>query len=272
VPEGPEVRRAADRIERVVRGERAREVYFAFPHLSTLESELEGRVVTRVETRGKAMLTWFDDALAVYSHNQLYGRWYVRKKPGLPRTNRTLRFAIHTDAGSALLYSASEIAVLAPEDIEAHPFLATLGPDPLDRGTTARVLRKRLASKPFARRQLARLLLDQRCVAGLGNYLRSEILFVAGVHPRRRPADLDADELAKLARTINLVCRRSHRTGGITTDAARVRAMRRQGLRRRQLRHYVFARAGRACRVCGATVRRDVMTSRRIYFCPRCQR
>jgi len=271
VPEGPEIRRAADRVEAVVGGQRAREVFFAFERLAGRAAELTGRTVTRVETRGKAMLTWFDDDLAVYSHNQLYGQWMTRKKPGLPRTGRQLRFAIHTDAGSALLYSASEIAVLDRDSLGDHPYLAKLGIDPLHpRATPARIA-KHLASDAFRRRQLAGLLLDQSCLAGMGNYLRSEALYVAGVHPRARPADLDDEALRELARAVRRVVRRAYRTGGITTDAATVAAGERAGQRRRAYRHWVFARAGRPCRRCGEAIEREVLAGRRLYRCPGCQ-
>lgn len=271
MPEGPEIRRAADRIERVIGSQRVNEVFFAFERLAAYADLLRGARVTRVETRGKAMLTWFDDDLAVYSHNQLYGRWYVRTSPGVPATRRQLRFAIHTDAGSALLYSASDIAVLEREQLSEHPFLAKLGPDPLHASTLPRIVLARLSAPAFRRRRLAGLLLDQSFLAGLGNYLRSEILFEAGVHPERRPADLDSETLERLARAIREVTRRAYRTGGITNDADLVRAAKAAGQRRREYRHYVFARGGKACRRCDARILQTELGGRRIYVCPSCQ-
>src|SRR3546814_3441858 len=49
-------------------------------------------------------------------------------------------------------------------------------------------------------RSLGGLLLDQGFLAGMGNYLRSEVLFAANLLPQRRPRDLDAGERAALAR------------------------------------------------------------------------
>ncbi len=269
MPEGPEIRRAADRVAAVLEGRVAEDVFFAFDRLAHRADELRGRTVTRVETRGKAMLTWFDDDLAVYTHNQLYGRWFVRKRAGFPKTGRSLRFAVHTDAGAALLYSASEIEVLDRAGLRAHPFLAKLGPDPLDRATTARVIRVQL--ERFRRRRLGALYLDQAFLAGVGNYLRSEILFEAGVHPDRRPMDLSPDERASLARATNLIVRRAYQTGGVTTEAARVRDLEAAGQPRRAYRHYVFGRAGRACRRCGETIEKTEAAGRRLYLCPSCQ-
>ncbi len=271
MPEGPEIRRAADRIEKVIGGQRANEVFFAFNHLAPYADELQGRTVTKVETRGKALLTWFDNDVAVYSHNQLYGRWYVRKS-GEPKTNRQLRFAVYTDAGRALLYSASDIAVLGLRDLDQHEYLRKLGPDPLLSSTSASVIRRRLRDDRFRRRSLGALLLDQSFLAGLGNYLRSEILFVSGLRPEWRPMDLDDDEVSRLARSVNLVIRRSYKTGGVTNDAKRVRSLKAQGQKRREYRHYVFAREGAACRECGEAIEKIEIGGRRLYYCPDCQR
>lgn len=271
VPEGPEIRRAADQIEKVVLGQKATEVFFAFDRLKDYERDLAGRTVTAVETRGKAMLSWFDDKLAVYSHNQLYGRWMLRKKPGLPKTGRQLRFAIHTENGAALLYSASQIEVLDKRSIRTHPFLSKLGPDLLHKDTTPRKIKQRLTSPAFHRRHLAALLLDQGFVAGIGNYLRSEIMFEANLHPSLRPVDLDETQKAELARCIHAVTKRAYQSGGITTPAAFAKAMKQRGHRKRDYRHHVFSRVGHPCRTCSSQVERETLAGRRLYYCPTCQ-
>ncbi len=273
MPEGPEIRRAADRVERAVAGHVAERIFFGLPRLKRFEDELSGRRVERVETRGKAMLTWFEGEMAVYSHNQLYGRWMICKHGERPKTGRSLRFAIVSSKKDALLYSASDIEVLAAEEVPEHPFLKRLGPDLLsEKGWGAAQLRSRLLSKRFRNRGLSSLLLDQAFVAGLGNYLRSEILFVGGVRPGRRPAELETDEVAAVAAAIATITRRAYKTGGITTDEARVREAKAEGVPRRGYRHYVFAREGRACRVCGTPVERVDGGGRRVFFCPQCQR
>ena len=132
MPEGPEIRLAADRVAKVLVGQHVEDVFFALPELKRKRRRIVGSSVTAVDTRGKAMLTRFDSGLTLYSHNQLYGRWMVQRAGELPRTNRQLRFAIYNSEHSALLYSASAIEVLREEDLSVHPFLARIGPDVLD--------------------------------------------------------------------------------------------------------------------------------------------
>ena len=128
MPEGPEIRLAADKIEAVLKDKTAERIEFGLAPLKRYTKPLTGSTVLSLETRGKALLTHFDSGYTIYSHNQLYGVWRVVKRDKLPKTNRQLRLAIHTDQHSALLYSASDISVWKTEKIEEHPFCNALVP------------------------------------------------------------------------------------------------------------------------------------------------
>lgn len=271
MPEGPEIRREADRIARVLEGRRIHAVSFGLAALRRFEKRLCGAKVMHVETRGKAMLTRFDNDLTLYSHNQLYGRWYTTRRPTLPNTNRQLRAALHTATHSALLFSASDIAVLTDRQLAAHPFLNRIGPDVMDRSLTADQLRERMGQRAFRNRALGSLYLDQAFLAGNGNYLRSETLFIAGVHPTRRPAELSGQEIARLARESLRVPRRSYRTRGITLLPALDKTLREAGENRSLRRFYVFGRDGLPCRRCATAIERLSMSSRNIFLCRACQ-
>jgi endonuclease-8 len=136
MPEGPEIQLAADAVAAAIVGRPTTAVFFAFDVLKKYEELLTGVVVTAVQAGGKAMLTRFANGWNIYSHNQLYGQWIVRDAHNFPDTNRQLRLAIHNEANSALLYSASDIAVLPDGELDSHPFLSKLGPNLLDEWVT----------------------------------------------------------------------------------------------------------------------------------------
>lgn len=271
MPEGPEIRRAADRVARVLAGNTVESVGFGLPRLRRFERRLTGSVVTAVDTRGKAMLTRFDNGLTIYSHNQLYGRWYTMRRPRMPKTNRQLRLELGTATHKALLYSASDIAVLTDAQLANHPFLRRLGPDILDPGLTAERIARRLEDPAFRNRALGSLYLDQRFLAGNGNYLRSEILWSAGVDPRRKPATLAQATLHKLAKATLTIARRSYRTGGVTVVPGLARSLKADGLGYREYRFYAFDREGSPCHRCGAGIERYGLGSRNVFVCPSCQ-
>lgn len=271
MPEGPEIRRIADRLEKTVCHRPIEQVWFQKPGLKKYEATLSGGTVTSVKTKGKALLTAFDCGLTVYSHNQLYGRWYFNKAGRLPDTARSLRWRIDTDQDSALLYSASDIAVLKSSDLGKHPFLASAGIDILSDKPGVKELSEYLAQPRFARRALGGLLLDQHFVAGIGNYLRSEILFAAGLHPAHKIGDLDGHGRRRLARQIICITERAYKTGGITNDEALAKRLAKNGWSRREYRHWVFSREQQICHQCDDTIVKTVVASRRLYYCPTCQ-
>ena len=271
MPEGPEVRRAADRIARALGNAPLEDVEFTQDHLRDASAGLIGRRLLAAETRGKAFTLHFEDDLVLYVHLQLYGKWMIRARGAMPQTNRQLRVALHGPERSALLYSASDIALLTSAALPHHPYIARLGPDLLAAGTTAATVAARSDEPAFRGRQLASLLLDQGFLAGVGNYLRSEILFEAGLAPSRQPRDLSDAERAALGAAAVEVGRRALRHPGVTTPWEEVRALKAAGLKRREYRHMVFGRAGADCRRCGSSVEKRAAAGRRLYHCPTCQ-
>lgn len=271
MPEGPEIRQAADIIAKALVNRLVKEVFFAFDHLKPYEPKLTGSEVFAVQTRGKAMLLHFNNQLCIYSHNQLYGKWVVTNAYSYPNTTRQLRLAIHNEQNSALLYSASEIEVLSEAQVATHPFLSQLGPDVLGPSVTVEQMSKRFQDERFKRRLLTSLLLDQHFLCGLGNYLRSEVLFVARVHPDYRPVECHPDQINRLAAATISVTHQSYVTGGITNDLELAARLRQQGLNRSEYRHYVFNREGLPCFICTTAIVKAFAGGRRYYYCPVCQ-
>ena len=273
MPEGPEIRLAADKLARVLVGQHAALVRFSadkFPTLQNAGRRLTGRKMQAIEARGKAMLTHFEGSLTIYSHNQLYGEWAVFKGPA-PSTHLQTRLTIATASHTAVLYSASDIAVLKTSELHQHPYLAKLGVELLDPEVTLDDVLAQISQPRFARRSLAALLLDQGFLAGIGNYLRSDILFDAHLHPDVRIADLAPDRRLALARSALKLIRRSYRTRGITNDPALAKRLKSQGWPYSRYRHWVFDRPGDPCHRCGNLIRRIEAGSRGLYLCDHCQ-
>jgi formamidopyrimidine-DNA glycosylase len=129
-------------------------------------------------------------------------------------------------------------------------------------------------------------LLDQTVCAGIGNYLRAEILLLCKVNPWARIADLTVDELECLNHEIPRVAALAYANNGATANEEQRERMRLEsGLtyapgREYGTRHLAFRRTNLPCLVCGDTIRQkrqvtrvldDEEKSRIIYFCPTCQ-
>ncbi|WAS99845.1 endonuclease VIII [Rouxiella chamberiensis] len=263
MPEGPEIRRAADQLERAVLGKPLTDVWFAFPTLQPYQTQLTGEKVKAIETRGKALLTHFTNHLTLYTHNQLYGVWRVfNSGDEINHGKRSLRVKLATADSAILLYSASEIEIWPTDDVYQHPFLQRIGPDVLDEKLTVEQVRERLVSTRFYRRQLGGMLLDQAFLAGLGNYLRAEILWLAKLLPSHKPADLDDAQLDLLAAACLSIARHSYAMRGTMDENVHHGAM---------FRFKVFARAGKRCERCGEKIVKTSVSSRPFFYCAGCQ-
>ncbi len=271
MPEGPEIRRARDKIAAAVEGKTATRVIFYPSALKRWNGRFDGERILAVCNRGKALLTHFANGYSIYSHNQLYGRWLVTEPGEMPGGNRQLRLAIHTARMSALLYSASDIAIWPSGELHNHPFLKKLGPDVLEESTAAQEIHQRLRSTAYSKRQLGGFLADQSFVAGLGNYLRCEILFAAGLHPRQRPHELSEEQCRLLAEKLLALPRQSYKTRGITNDVRRAEKLMEAGHSFEQARFQVFRRAGEPCYRCGSRIIQEKQGGQACYLCPGCQ-
>jgi formamidopyrimidine-DNA glycosylase len=139
------------------------------------------------------------------------------------------------------------------------------------RAGAATMVLERLQSKTFKSKGFPNLLLNQHFLGGLGNYLRSEILFVAGIHPSLRPVDCSIEQLQKLAVALLEIPRQSYATKGITNSLSIVERLKKLGQTRRQYRHWVFGRQDCLCYLCSSEILKDTLGGRRVYFCPSCQ-
>lgn len=299
MPEGPEVRRHADAVHAALAGHR---IVAATARTKQARAylgahDLAGRTVERVWAHGKHLVGQIgalDDAPPVFwhSHLMMWGRWETHPAGYDESPDPRERARIATDGGVAILRSAPVFELHEGADpyalVEA---LATLGPDilPYDgpQAFDAEAFRVRLAAHSEA--EIGAVLLDQRVVAGIGNYLRADLLFLARLSPFRRVADLSEEELQRIVDLVPGLAVRAYEGQGVTLapeDVDRVAsddALVYTPGALWQRRHYVFRRTNLPCLACGTPVRqlRQVTRAaeaegeddktRPIYFCPTCQ-
>ena len=286
MPEGPEVRRYADAIATVLAGEpilsltaRTKQ---AKQWLQTHPDQLIGQRIEAVRSHGKHLFATMTGGYYFYSHLMMWGRWLVHPQPPIEVDKRE-RARIVTPKGTAILHSAP-VFELGTGDPIAHEQLRQLGADVLAEPFDTELFQRRLLSQ--GERAIGAALLDQSIAAGIGNYLRAEILFLCRIDPWKAVADLSEAELAALSTIIPQISQRAYQTGGVSvTELDRARMQQDPTLVYRAGsewgdRHYVFRRTNLPCLVCSTSIRQMRQTTRQtedgektriIYFCPTCQ-
>ena len=215
-------------------------------------ADLDGRTVDGVESRGKHLLIRFDGGLVLHSHLGMRGSWHLygpRQRWRFPAHSAWLELA----AGDAVAvnFNGSSMRIVRAAELGRDPRLARLGPDLLDPELTDAAAAAAVRAAPQA--QVGEALLDQSVVAGVGNVLKSEACFAAGVDPWRRLGELGDEELLRVVASTRAVMAESVRAG------------------RRPQR--IYRRAGEPCPRCGERIasRRQGDEARTTYWCPRCQ-
>lgn len=274
MPEGPEIRREADEIEKTISGKPLKKIYFKFERLKEFESILEDSALLFVQTVGKGFVLHFDCGLSFYGHNQLYGKWKVGSQipGGADIGKRELRASFEVQGAGAYLFSASEMEVVPTEEVLDIPFIKrNNGFDVLGRDCRAKEVLDFINDPNFQKKSLAALLLDQKFILGMGNYLRSEVLFCARISPESRLMDLDNERKNQLSIWIIEIMKRAYQHNGVTNDLKREQQLKSQGADFESRRFFVFDREDKNCYECNSKIKRVEKSGRRLYFCPKCQ-
>ena len=292
MPEGPEVRKYADALDAVLRNKTltfisARTVN-AKAWLAENSSRLEGLRVARVYSRGKHLIGLIDPHFYFHSHLMMWGRWQTFVPAPPHDIDRRERARIIVKGGAAILYSAPIFNVGEGNPSKQIEHLRTLGPDvlPYSGKFDEEEFRRRLLARKYRRTTIGAVLLNQEIVAGLGNYLRAEVLFACKINPWKSVNELNERELNCLLRTIPRLSRRSYISGATARSVDRDRMKGDPSLvyqpgREYGTRHMVFRRTNLPCLRCSQPIKQlrqvthsnaDEERERIVYFCSKCQK
>ena len=282
MPELPEVetvvRGLRPKLEgRVLQRVEQRRPDLRFPLPANFAQRLTGRRIERIQRRAKYMLMFLDDsqvgAEVLLCHLGMSGRMTIVEPPsGGPRPplDKHDHVVFTTDAGVEVRFNDARrfgiMDLMAAEELEDHPLLRELGPEPLGNDFNGPGLAAALKGK---RTPIKAALLDQRVVAGLGNIYVCEALYFAGLSPRRQAYTVQGNRAEKLAAAVRQVLTRAIEAGG---SSLRDYVQADGELGYFQHEWAVYGREGEPCKACGAPIKRLVQSGRSTFYCPRCQR
>lgn len=266
MPEGDTVFRTARRLEAALAGRVLSVSDFRVPAHATLS--LVDWMVESVVSRGKHLLIRTRPParvsappLSIHSHLLMEGHWDVYATGERWRSPAfKARAVLGNTAFTAVGFDLGFLHVLRTnEEVEV---IGHLGPDPLGHSWDPDEAVRRLLADPL--RPIGLALLDQRLLCGLGNVYRSELLFVARVHPRTPTGEVeDLHHLVDLA----------HRLLNANKDRARRVTTGADGMNP----YWVYGRGGQACMRCRGILSKESLAEsdrsaeRDIYFCASCQ-
>jgi len=276
--EGPEILGLARRLDRVLRGAELLQIETRLKKARLwLDAHLgafDGARFERVEANGKHLLFRLDGDRWIHCHLLMFGAWRVHRLGTVLEPDPTVRAELTTTRARLRLIRGQVLDFGLGDPYAELPVLRALGPDTLAEPFDEARFRALAATPPRARQEVAVALLDQTFANGIGNYLKSEILFRARLDPWRTLGSLADDELGRLIEQLVAVPRIALATRGSSIGPAAELAMGAEAPKGR-FRHWVFRRSGHPCLQCGAKVRRarqGPLPGRWTFWCPVCQR
>jgi formamidopyrimidine-DNA glycosylase len=269
VPELPEVESARQVIERAALGRSIVDVddsdrYECRPHgPGELRAALSGRRLESVHRRGKSM--WCETSgtadvgpsgPVLGLHLGMSGKIVIANPDGAEIDGgdywergrargdfRYTRFSLtFADGGRLLLIDPRRLG-----RVRLDPLIEALGPDAAD---ITRAQFRAMIARGHA--PVKARLLDQAAIAGVGNLLADEALWLARIGPSRPTSSLDLAETDGLRRAVRAAVRAAVRDGGVHT-----------------LTIVPFRRTGARCPRDGAPMHRGTVGGRTTWWCSR---
>jgi len=275
MPELPEVETIRRQLQKEIVGARVSRVEVRFgkrlhPSAAGFRKAVEGAVILNVRRRAKMLLVGLDNAQTIVAHLKMTGRFLLQKGSAVPTKH------VH------VIFDLADGRRLFFEDVRKFGYLKALptaeveagivsggeyGPEPLERSFTAQQLGSCLFKRPT--RAIKPLLMDQSCIAGIGNIYADEALWRAKVRPERRVNTLTREELRRLHKGIKDSLETSLKYRGTSADDY-LDLYGQQG--ENQLKLKAYGREGERCPRCGGRIRRVRLGGRSAHYCPKCQK
>lgn len=211
MPEGPEIRCFADQLReivsetilKVIKLHRGPYTTSEKPKYSVFREAVKSYIphrVTSVRSKGKNLYILFDgdEYAALLVHHGMEGSWcedpnnsHIIIEFGFEGENTTLRTLYFQDSRRFGTFS-----LLTQNEYEAS--LLKLGPDVYSFEDPVAFWEHLRSIKRIQSHRLCEVLLDQTVISGIGNYMRADILYRAGLDPRRTVGSMSDGEMCNL--------------------------------------------------------------------------
>jgi formamidopyrimidine-DNA glycosylase len=247
-----------------------------WPLPERMAERLTGATVRQLRRRSKYILVDLDTGESLLIHLGMSGRMLVSGvmlggfHQDHPAPQKHDHVVLHMAGGARVTFNDARrfgaMDLVRTDREDAYWLLAGLGPEPFGNEFHEDYLVARLKGRATP---IKSALLDQRVVAGLGNIYVSEVLFRAGIDPRRQAGRISARRIASLVPIVRAVLSEAIEAGG---SSLRDHRQTDGELGYFQHTFRVYDREGEPCGTCAAPIRRIVQSGRSSYFCPACQR
>ena len=219
---------------------------------------LSGATCESTSAIGKHLLYHFNNGFLLHVHLGLGGYFVTSAQPAdPPREVTRVRLESATHAIDIIGPNRCELIPIG----ELETFRLRYGPDLLSSSPDPE---RAIANIRKSRAPIARLLMDQKVISGIGNIYRAEILWLRRLNPMTRGVDISEKELRGLWDEMRALLQVGVETNSIITNGDIPKAGEHVGERT-----HIFGKE--ICPACQTKIEKSKLSGRTLYHCPSCQ-
>ncbi len=247
-------------------------------------TKLTGKKLLRIKRRSKFLVFKIGNNLSMIVHLGMTGKFFfINKQNKKFKTSfyynldekkdlKHDRVIFFFQNGQKLIYNDVRkfgfIKCYINNAFEKNTHFKNLGPEPLSKQFNKKYLKNYISGR---RRVVKSILMDQKCVSGLGNIYVNEILFKSAIKPLRQVSKLKNYEINKIILNTKKILKKSIKFGGSSIkDFSSTDGKKGQF----QQKFKVYNKKGEICSNidCNKTIIRTIVSNRSSFFCPKCQK
>ena len=247
-------------------------------------SKLIGKKITKIERRSKFLIFEIGKTYRLLVHLGMTGKFFFTDNKdnkfktsfyyflNYKKDQKHDRVVFVLNNKQKLIYNDVRkfgfIKIYSSDSITKSQHLTHLGPEPLEKNWNFSYLKKYVFRRE---RSIKNILMDQKCVSGLGNIYVNEVLFLSRIKPVRQATKLKNFEIEKIIKFSKKILKNSIKLGGST-----IKDFSSENGKKGDFQQYfkVYGRENQDCSNidCNSRIIRTVISNRATFFCKNCQK
>ncbi len=261
------------------------------PYFKNFSKTIKDQKIVNAKRRGKNILIELSNKTTVLIHMKMTGhmmvglydydkkqnKWHVHEDEKNTALHDPFNRFVHVvftlnkgkNTRQLVLCDTRKFAKVALLENNDHheKHLGSHGPEPLDPDISYSDFVLALDSAPANSRPIKILLMDTRTISGIGNIYSDELLFLAGVHPESKWAEIPTKQKKLMHAAMISVLKKGIDFGGDSmSDYRNIYGKRGEF----QNNHNAYRKTGTKCskKNCSGIITRKVITGRSSHYCP----
>ena len=219
MPEGPEVKSMVLQLNKFLSGKTLHQIVLHSGRYSKKSPDNFNDFILslplkilEVKNKGKFIWFQFEGAWTMWNTLGMTGGWNLEK-------SKHSHYEFILEDGKIIWFNDIRnfgTLKFCSDEAEFKKKIDKLGPDVLEQDFTLDIFKKIMSKEKIKERTIPEIFMNQSHLSGIGNYLKSEILYQSKISPLRKLRDLSEEDIEILYKNIVTISNNSLKAGGAT--------------------------------------------------------